>query len=247
MICYEIDSKTMKKNLALSRLLVGLLLTFSVSAVAVVLRNVVKLDSKFFPNFALSGFIILILAVLLIVAFRKQLEYRISVPKFNQIWKPVLFGLLTSLVINILTGIITTAFHGKIEGHPALMNASVLQFVLFTLILAPVAEEHLFRGFLQNYLKPLGDKGITVFHRRISLPVLIAAMAFSLSHLGLLASGVGTAFMIRTALFTFILGTIAGYYQEKYNNIIPAILVHMAGNLMGMIPVVLLNVLKDYM
>ena len=237
----------MKKNLALSRLLVGLLLTFSVSAVAVVLRNVVKLDSKFFPNFALSGFIILILAVLLIVAFRKQLEYRISVPKFNQIWKPVLFGLLTSLVINILTGIITTAFHGKIEGHPALMNASVLQFVLFTLILAPVAEEHLFRGFLQNYLKPLGDKGITVFHRRISLPVLIAAMAFSLSHLGLLASGVGTAFMIRTALFTFILGTIAGYYQEKYNNIIPAILVHMAGNLMGMIPVVLLNVLKDYM
>ena len=237
----------MKKNLALSRLLVGLLLTFSVSAVAVVLRNVVKLDSKFFPNFALSGFIIIILAVLLIVAFRKQLEYRISVPKFNQIWKPVLFGLLTSLVINILTGIITTAFHGKIEGHPALMNASVLQFVLFTLILAPVAEEHLFRGFLQNYLKPLGDKGITVFHRRISLPVLIAAMAFSLSHLGLLASGVGTAFMIRTALFTFILGTIAGYYQEKYNNIIPAILVHMAGNLMGMIPVVLLNVLKDYM
>ncbi len=237
----------MKKNLALSRLLVGLLLTFSVSAVAVVLRNVVKLDSKFFPNFALSGFIILILAVVLIVAFRKQLEYRISVPKFNQIWKPVLFGLLTSLVINILTGIITTAFHGKIEGHPALMNASVLQFVLFTLILAPVAEEHLFRGFLQNYLKPLGDKGITVFHRRISLPVLIAAMAFSLSHLGLLASGVGTAFMIRTALFTFILGTIAGYYQEKYNNIIPAIFVHMAGNLMGMIPVVLLNVLKDYM
>ncbi len=137
----------MKKHLALSRLLVGLLLTFSVSAVAVVLRNVVKLDTKFFPNFALSGFIILILAVVLIVAFRKQLEYRIAVPKFNQIWKPVLFGLLTSLVINILTGIITTAIHGKIEGHPALMNASVLQFVLFTLILAPVAEEHLFRGF----------------------------------------------------------------------------------------------------
>ena len=237
----------MKKNLALSRLLVGLLLTFSVSAVAVVLRNVVKLDFEFFPNFALSGFIILILAIVLIVAFRKQLDYRIAVPKFNQIWKPVLFGLLTSLVINILTGIITTAFHGKIEGHPALMNASVLQFVLFTLILAPVAEEHLFRGFLQNYLKPLGNKGITVFHRRISLPVLIAALAFSLSHLGLLASGVGTAFMIRTALFTFILGTIAGYYQEKYNNIVPAILVHMAGNLMGMLPVVLLNVLKDYM
>jgi membrane protease YdiL (CAAX protease family) len=241
------DNETMKKNLVLSRLIVGLLLTFSVSAVAVVLRNVVKLDSEYFPNFALSGFIILVLAIVLIVAFRKQLDYRIAVPKFNQIWKPVLFGLLTSLVLGIITGIITTVLHGKIEGHPALMHASVLQFVLFTLILAPVAEEHLFRGFLQNYLKPLGNKGITVFRRRISLPVLIAALAFSLSHLGLLASGVGAAFMIRTVLFTFILGTIAGYYQEKYNNIVLAILVHMAGNLLGMLPVVLLNVLKNYM
>ena len=207
----------------------------------------VKLDSVFFTSFALSGFIILVLAIVLIVAFRNQLDYRIAVPKFNQIWKPVLFGLLTTLVLNILTGIITTVLNGKIEGHPAVMRASVLQYVLFIFILAPVAEEHLFRGFLQNYLKPLGDKGITVFHRRISLPVLIAALAFSLSHLGLLASGVGSAFMIRTALFTFVLGTIAGYYQEKYNNIVPAILVHKAGNLLGMLPVVLLNVLKDYM
>ena len=39
----------MKKDLALSRLIVGLLLTFSVCIVAVVLRNVVKLDSEFFP------------------------------------------------------------------------------------------------------------------------------------------------------------------------------------------------------
>ena len=237
----------MKKNLALSRLLVGLLLTFSVCVVAVVLRNVVKLDSEFFPSFALSGSIILVLAIVLIVAFRNQLDYRIAVPKFNQIWKPILFGLLTSLVLNLLTGIITTALHGRIEGHPALRDTTMLQFLLFTFILAPVAEEHLFRGFLQNYLKPLDNKGITVFHRRISLPVLIAALAFSLSHLGLLASGVGTAFMIRTALFTFVLGTIAGYYQEKYNNIVLAILVHMAGNLLGILPVVLSSVLKNFM
>ena len=230
---------TKKKNLAISRLLIGLLLTFSVCVVAVVLRNVVKLDSEFFPSFALSGFIILVLAVVLIVAFRNQLDYRIAVPKFNQIWKPVLIGLLATIVLNLLTGIVTLIISGRVEGHPALENTLVLQYVLFIFILAPVAEEHLFRGFLQNYLKPLGDKGITVFHRRISLPVLIAALAFSLCHLGLLASGVGAAFMIRTALFTFILGTIAGYYQEKYNNIVPAILVHMAGNLLGVLAVIL--------
>ena len=42
------ESETLKKNPALSRLIVGLLLTFSVCIVAVVLRNVVKLDSDFF-------------------------------------------------------------------------------------------------------------------------------------------------------------------------------------------------------
>ena len=229
----------MKKNLALSRLFIGLLLTFSVCAVAVVLRHVVKLDSECFPSFALSGFIILILAIVLIVAFRDKLDYRIAMPKFNQIWKPVLFGLLATIGINLLTGIVTLIISGRVEGHPALESTSVLQYALFIFILAPVAEEHLFRGFLQNYLKPLGDKGITVFHRRIRLPVLIAALAFSLCHLGLLASGVGAVFMIRTALFAFILGTIAGYYQEKYNNIVPAILVHMAGNLLGVLAVIL--------
>ena len=229
----------MNKKLALSRLFVGLLLTFAVCAVAVVLRNVVKLDSEYFPSFALSGSIILVLAVVLIVVFRNKLDYHIAVPKFKQIWKPVLFGLLTTIVINLITGIITRIISGNVEGHPALQSTSMLQLVLFIFILAPIAEEHLFRGFLQNYLKPLGDKGITVFRRRISLPVLIAALAFSLCHLGLLASGVGAVFMIRTALFAFVLGTIAGYYQEKYNNIVPAILVHMAGNLLGILPVLL--------
>ena len=230
---------TKKKNFALSRLLIGLLLTFLVCALAVVLRHVVKLDSECFPSFALSGSIILVLAIVLIVAFRNKLDYRIAVPKFNQIWKPVLFGLLATIVINLLTGIVTLIISGRVEGHPALENTSVLQYVLFIFILAPVAEEHLFRGFLQNYLNPLDDKGITVFHKRISLPVLIAALAFSLCHLGLLASGVGAVFIIRTALFTFILGTIAGYFQEKYNNIVPAILVHMGGNLLGVLAVVL--------
>lgn len=107
------------------------------------------------------------------------------------------------------------------------------------MILAPVAEESLFRGFLQNYLRPLGDKGFTLLRRRISLPVLISALAFSLAHLILVVSGVGVLFMVRILVFTFVLGLFAGYYQEKYNNHIFAILVHMAGNMMGLISAII--------
>lgn len=102
-----------------------------------------------------------------------------------------------------------------------------------------MAEESLFRGLLQNYLKPLSDKGFILFRRRISLPVLISALAFSLAHLILIVSGVGILFLVRILVFTFALGLIASYYQEKHNNHIFAILVHMAGNLMGLISAML--------
>jgi len=46
-------------------------------------------------------------------------------------------------------------------------------------------------------------------------------------------------FLIRMVLFTSVVGLIAGYYQEKYDNHAYAIMVHMAGNLMGLISILL--------
>lgn len=229
------------KKIQAYRLLIGLFLTFAVTALAVVLRHVVKLNSGFFTSTFLSAPIILLLSIVLIVAFRRQLNFRLSMPTFKQVWKPFLVGLLTSIAVSLFTGILTLVFHGRAEVHPAFVGATVLQFVFFTLILTPVAEELLFRGFLLNYLKPLDGKGVKLFGRNISLRVLVTALVFSLCHLGLLASGVGTVFMIRTLVFAFIIGTIAGYYQEKYDNIVPAIIVHMAGNFMGLFSVIIMN------
>lgn len=41
-------------------------------------------------------------------------------------------------------------------------------------------------------------------------------------------------------VFTFALGLIAGYYQEKYDNHAFAIIVHMAGNLMGLVSILMM-------
>lgn len=152
----------------------------------------------------------LVLSVVLITVFRKQVDYRIAMPKFKQVLKPIIIGFVTSLVINLAIGILTIVLTGKANAHPAVAKESVLQFFLFTFILASVAEEFLFRGFLQNYLKPFSDKGFKLFRRRISLPVLVSAVAFSLAHLILLVSG---AF---------------------------AIIVHMAGNLKGLVSILMM-------
>ena len=70
--------------------------------------------------------------------------------------------------------------------------------------------------------------------------MLVSAVTFSLAHLILLVSGVEALFMIRMLVFTFALGLIAGYYQEKYDNHAFAIIVHMAGNLMGLVSILMM-------
>ena len=217
----------------------GLILTITVFAIAVILGPKINLNSDFIAGSFMTHTIMLALSVGLIIALRKQVNFRIAVPQFKQTLKPLLFGFLTAVVVNITLGIITVIISGSAEKHPGVANASLLQFLVFDIILAPVAEESLFRGFLQNYLRPLGDKGFTLLRRRISLPVLISALAFSLAHLILVVSGVGVLFMVRILVFTFVLGLFAGYYQEKYNNHIFAILVHMAGNMMGLISAII--------
>ena len=66
-------------------------------------------------------------------------------------------------------------------------------------------------------------------------------MAFGLAHLILITTGVGALFLLRVVLFTFTLGLVAGYYQEKYDNTIYAIIVHMAGNSVAVLAVFMMS------
>lgn len=75
----------------------------------------------------------------------------------------------------------------------------------------------------------------------MSVPVIVSAFAFGLGHLILLMTGVSGFNLFRVILFTTILGLIAGYNQEKYDNNAMAIIVHMAGNTMSVMSVLLMN------
>jgi len=222
----------MKNN---TRLLYGLLITILIFVIATLLGSKVSLHSNFFPNSFITHSVMLLLSAAVILVLRNQVRYRIALPGFKSIWKPALFGFLTAVVINILLTIITKIAGGKIEAHPLLEASSPLQTFLFIFIYASLAEEVLLRGFLQNILSPLSVRGIRIFRIRLSLPVIISAVVFGLIHLILLTTGVSGLFITRIVIFTTVLGLFAGYYQEKHNNNAHAIIVHMAGNLMGLV------------
>jgi len=223
------------------RIVYGLVITIAIFSIAMIIGGKIHLNNEFIADSFIGHTVMLSLAVLAIVAMKKNLNYRISLPKFKSILKPIALGLIVTIVVNVSMGIITKLVGGMNEAHPLFLKMNPIQVFLFVFVYASLAEEILFRGFLMNLLKPLKSKGITLFNRKISLPVIISAVAFGLGHLILITSGVNSFFLVRVVLFTASLGIVAGYYQEKYDNNAYAIIVHMAGNSVGLVGAIMMS------
>ncbi len=228
----------MKNN---ERIIYGLIITIIIFVLSIYTGNKIHLDIEFLPNSFMPYSLMLLLSIITIYSLKKYVNYKISLPQFKKTLRPILFGFLATIIVNISMAIVTKILGGKIEPHPALMKLSPLQLFIFILIYASTIEEILFRGFLLNILKPLKTNGIVILKRKISVPVIISAFAFGLAHLFLIKDGVGVFFLIRVVIFTTFLGLIAGYYQEKYNNNFFAIIVHMSGNLLAVIGALLMT------
>ena len=121
------------------------------------------------------------------------------------------------------------------EEHPATSSMSILQRLIFIVILASLSEELLFRGFLQNMLNTIKSYGINLYKIRLSLPVIISGFLFGLMHFALIETGANFNFVIQIVIFGIILGMIAGYFQEKHNNFTFAFIIHMTANICGLI------------
>lgn len=110
----------------------------------------------------------------------------------------------------------------------ALENPSILYIALFSIILAaPVIEELLFRGFLQNFLK-----------RRVGLKasLLITSIAFALFHVAP-SQGVGNLSLV-TSLFVFSL--YLGFLYEKRKSLYAPIALHALFNSISAIRIIFL-------
>lgn len=219
----------------------GLLITIIIFIIANYFSVSVHLNLEQVPNSFVLHSTMLILSIFFISIFRKNLNYKISLPSIQKILKPILFGVLVSIIANIALSIITNVAGGDIQGNPIALKMNAFQVFIFIFIYASIAEEMLFRGFLLNFLEPLKSKGFYLLKRKISLSVIISALTFGISHLILITTGVNSAFLIRVVIFTTLLGIVAGYYQEKYDNNAYAIIVHMSGNSIGVIGVLLMS------
>mgnify|MGYP006303331837 CR=1 FL=1 len=240
MKCNQKPLDTMKKNNALFW---GIIITVFIAILSTWVSRLINIKTEFIPNSLVTHSIMLILSVSAVFWLKKYVNYHISIPNLRSTIKPVIFGFLVSLIGTMITMSIIMS-NKEINGTELSMptsKMSVLQIFIFVFLYASLAEEMLYRGFLQNFLEPLKEKGIRVLNRKISVPVIISAVLFGISHLVLLKPGENIYFVFGIIITSIFIGIIAGYYQEKNNNNFYAIITHMSANVVGLIGAFMMN------
>jgi membrane protease YdiL (CAAX protease family) len=181
----------------------------------------------------MSGFIthtfmwILSVLIALILTKGKLKNYGFTRGKF-QLSGRIFLWVIPMAILSVI-GFIASRSGQDIKGG---FGLSHLQDIIFVWIYASIAEEVFTRGLLQSYLSPLARYGINLSKKlRLSLPVLFSGLFFGMMHI-VAIDKMGPPVII----FTSVLGIIAGYYREKTESLIPAIIIHALFNIGGMLP-----------
>ena len=188
--------------------------------------------------------ILLIIFSLGLIKFQK-IDFQIKLPEFKKALKVFFISFFTVIIVLIVTQLTIKLFGGTVnkEMHPVMKVMSPLQVFLNVLILASIGEEMIFRGYLLNALKPLKH----IHFGKLNLSLFISALAFAAVHLGLLRAGASPKYVGTIFVSTLVIGYLAGYFQQKYNNTAYAIITHMGANLIGLVMMILMHIASTQM
>lgn len=219
---------------AVGRVLVAVLLGFvvlNIIVVAVMKSDFlpVAIQSQPWSEGALSHTMMWLVSLMLISIISKGRlsSYSIQLGRDYR-WTPMIIqGLAAGAVFAVMLNVI------PVSSNALLPDYSFAQTVIFVWLYASISEEVLTRGLIQGFLTPLTKYGISIYGLRISLPILVGALFFGLMHLGLLTTGVDLLPVMILVASATVLGVIAGYHCEQTGSLIPAIIVHMFGNIGG--------------
>ena len=151
-----------------------------------------------------------------IIMFRLRPVPRRVIPSF------VLMALSSAVLLDEIDRLIQLIIHVPEEyaiylneTFKAVSFGEAILILFGVVIIAPIVEESLFRGFIQQTLERKRD---------VTKAVLITSMIFALIH-----------FQPWLIIQLLILAVLLGYLAWRWSSIIPAVLVHMANNLLQLI------------
>jgi len=218
------------------RLLAALFMGLAISAITLKASVIIQISEPRPPW--MSGFIthtfmwILSVLIALILTRGRLKNYGFTKGKF-QLTGKIFLWVIPMAILSVI-GFFASRSGQDVKGG---FGLSHLQDIIFVWIYASIAEEVFTRGLLQSYLSPLARYGINLSKKlRLSLPVLFSGLFFGMMHI-VAIDKMGPPVIVLTSL----LGIVAGYYREKTDSLIPAIIIHALFNIGGMLPMWLLT------
>ncbi len=222
------------------RIISAIVITLAIYVISGTLSMIIKTGNSFIPSIFILHVTMALLSATLIWALTKRsfMSFPLKSLRFKDaitsIGITVAFIIPANLLLTLIYKIFSVPFLPD-EKHFVFATMNPLQILLFVAIIASIAEELLFRGFLVNYLSFLSDISLPFLKTRLALPVLISGVAFGLAHFSLVSTGASTAFIVRIVINTIILGICAGYFQNKHKTFYAALLLHITFNMQGFI------------
>jgi membrane protease YdiL (CAAX protease family) len=171
-----------------------------------------------------------------ILYFKKkgQLNFKIKKLEAYSILKIFIISYVVSIFLQFISGLTNALFNGPASKGESI-NVNLWVYFLTMFFLSSIAEELLFRGFLLNMLDSLKHKKVKIFTLEISYSILLSGFVYGLVHLIYFIYGQHYALIVGVAMSAFVMGTLAGYFQEKHeNNFLAAVLTHMASMLVAL-------------
>jgi membrane protease YdiL (CAAX protease family) len=136
-------------------------------------------------------------------------------------------GLLLSIITNLL--ILITLINTDIPlSQPFGKDQTFIGILLSAIIIAPITEEILFRGFMQGVLQKNFSSNGNKFNDRII--IVMIAVLFSIAHVRYIVY-TETVQWVLSLCGIFIVGIYLGYLRNKYQSVIPSIYAHFGYNI----------------
>lgn len=105
--------------------------------------------------------------------------------------------------------------------------------IALSVLYSSFSEEIFTRGFIQSLMGHLTDSKVNLVVARVSIPAITSGLLFGSLHLSVYFGGSDILTTVIIVFYTTLLGIVAGHLFEKYNSLVPAILVHVAANAGG--------------
>ena len=182
-----------------------------------------KIDKNMQIFFIFGGSLFLI--VPLIYARYRQYAikplFRFNSVSINIIIQSILIGLALTILSDELDRIINIFYPlpdwltEQMEPLKAANSFELILIILGAVFVAAIAEEGLFRGFLQYSLEKRGD---------VTRAVILSSLSWTMIHMNLY-----------WAIQLFLMGIVIGYMAWRTNSVFPAIIIHGVNNLVGVI------------